>query len=104
SGGGGWGGNRVYGTAAVLPALEALGFEPGHPAMARSVTWLDSVQDDSGGFGEDIRSYHEPDRRGRGVPTPSQTAWSLLAYAAAGQEQRASVRRAVDYPSAVRLP
>ena len=72
-----WGVNHVYGTGAALPALEACGFEPGHPAIRRGVAWLDSVQDASGGFGEDIRSYHEPAWRGRGTPTASQTAWAL---------------------------
>ena len=57
------------------------------PAMRRAVAWLDSVQAANGGFGEDIRSYHEPAWRGRGVPTASQTAWALLAYVAAGEAQ-----------------
>ncbi len=37
-----------------------------HPAMRRAVAWLDSVQQESGGFGEDIRSYADPAWRGRG--------------------------------------
>src|SRR6266513_2225914 len=52
-----WGVNHIYGTAAALPALEACGIEPDHPAMRRAVAWLDSVQNEDGGFGEDIRSY-----------------------------------------------
>ena len=51
-----WGVNHVYGTGAALPALEACGHRPGHPAVRRAVAWLDSVQDEDGGFGEDIRS------------------------------------------------
>ena len=39
-----WGVNHVYGTGAVLPALEACGFEPAHPVMTKAVDWLDSVQ------------------------------------------------------------
>jgi squalene-hopene/tetraprenyl-beta-curcumene cyclase len=92
-----WGVNHVYGTAAVLPALEAAGIEHDHPAMRRAVAWLDSVQDESGGFGEDVRSYHEPELRGRGVPTASQTAWAVLAYVAAGEADRSSARRAADH-------
>src|SRR5437763_5611013 len=49
-----WGVNHVYGTAAALPALEACGIEPEHPAMRRAVDWLGSVQNSAGGFGEDI--------------------------------------------------
>ena len=57
----------------------------GHPAFERAAAWLDSVQQPDGGFGEDIRSYHEPAWRGRGVATASQTAWALVAYVAAGK-------------------
>ena len=32
-----WGVNHVYGTGAVLPALEACGFEPSHPAIRKAV-------------------------------------------------------------------
>src|SRR5207245_1774509 len=35
-----WGVNHVYGTGAVLPALEAVGCESDHPAVRRAVAWL----------------------------------------------------------------
>jgi len=93
-----WGVNHLYGTGAALPALEACGVEPGHPAVRRAVAWLDSVQRDDGGFGEDIRSYSEPAWRGRAdFATPSQTAWALLAYVAAGNAEDSGARRAADY-------
>ena len=92
-----WGVNHVYGTGAALPALEACGLSPDHPALRSAVDWLDSIQDESGGFGEDIRSYHERRWRGRGAPTASQTAWALLAYVSAGEATRQSARRAADY-------
>jgi squalene-hopene/tetraprenyl-beta-curcumene cyclase len=89
--------NHVYGTGAALPALEACGFEPQHPAIRRAVDWLDSVQQATGGFGEDIRSYHETTMRGRGTATASQTAWALLGYVAAGEARRPSASKAADY-------
>jgi squalene-hopene/tetraprenyl-beta-curcumene cyclase len=92
-----WGVNHVYGTGAALPALEACGFEPGHPVMQKAVDWLDSVQHESGGFGEDIRSYHETAMRGQGTPTASQTGWALLGYVAAGRAQRTSTRTTAEY-------
>jgi len=98
-----WGVNHVYGTGAVLPALEACGFEPEHPAVRRAVAWLDSHQADNGGFGEDVASYYDPAFIGRGVTTPSQTAWALLAYVAAGEAQGASARRAAEYLCAEQL-
>jgi squalene-hopene/tetraprenyl-beta-curcumene cyclase len=93
-----WGVNHIYGTGAALPGLEACGIPHDHPSMRRAVAWLDSVQQESGGFGEDIRSYAEPEWRGRAnFTTASQTAWALLAYVAAGNAEDSSTRRAADY-------
>jgi squalene-hopene/tetraprenyl-beta-curcumene cyclase len=92
-----WGVNHVYGTGAALPALEACGIPHSHPAFRRAVAWLDEVQNADGGFGEDILSYRDPAFRGRGTSTPSQTAWALLAYVAAGEEQAAAAARAAEF-------
>jgi len=92
-----WGVNHVYGTGAALPALEACGLEPSHPAFRRAISWLDSVQNEDGGFGEDIRSYADPAWRGRGPSTASQTAWALLAYVAADEAGSPSATRAAEW-------
>jgi squalene-hopene/tetraprenyl-beta-curcumene cyclase len=93
-----WGVNHIYGTGAALPGLEACGVPHDHPSMRRAVAWLDSVQQESGGFGEDIRSYADPAWRGRAeFTTASQTAWALLAYVAAGNAEDSGCRRAADY-------
>jgi squalene-hopene/tetraprenyl-beta-curcumene cyclase len=100
-----WGVNHLYGTAAALPALEACGIPHDHPSFRRAVAWLDSVQQESGGFGEDIRSYSDPAWRGRApFATPSQTAWALMSYVAAGNAEDAGARRAADYLCGVQLP
>jgi squalene-hopene/tetraprenyl-beta-curcumene cyclase len=78
-----WGANYVYGVGAVVPALAACGLA-GHESVRRGIAWLERVQNADGGFGEDLRSYREPDWRGRGASTPSQTAWALIAFHAAG--------------------
>jgi squalene-hopene/tetraprenyl-beta-curcumene cyclase len=93
-----WGVNHLYGTGAALPALEACGLPHDHPAVRRAVAWLDSVQREDGGFGEDVRSYADPAFRGRGdFATASQTAWALLGYVAAGNAEDSTARRAADY-------
>jgi squalene-hopene/tetraprenyl-beta-curcumene cyclase len=99
-----WGVNHVYGTGAALPALEACGLPPSHPAFRRAVAWLDSVQNEDGGFGEDIRSYADPAWRGKGPSTPSQTAWALLAYVAADEAGRPSARRAAEWLCTAQRP
>jgi squalene-hopene/tetraprenyl-beta-curcumene cyclase len=92
-----WGVNHIYGTGAALPALEACGVPADHSAMRRAVAWLQAVQQPDGSFGEDIRSYADPNWRGRGRPTPSQTAWALLGYVAAGEAGSDPARRAADW-------
>jgi squalene-hopene/tetraprenyl-beta-curcumene cyclase len=92
-----WGVNHIYGTGAALPALAACGVPPDHPAVRTAVAWLDAVQRPDGSFGEDILSYADPSLRGRGSATPSQTAWALLGYAAAGQAGSEPAKRAVDW-------
>ena len=99
-----WGVNHVYGTGAALPALEACGIPPAHPAVRRALAWLDAVQQAGGAFGEDIRSYADPEWRGRGAATPSQTAWALLAYVAGGAAEGLSTRQAAEYLLRVQRP
>jgi len=103
-----WGVNYVYGVGAVLPALEAAGLPPEHAALRRAVDWLARVQNGDGGFGEDCRSYDlgaaGRSWRGRGVSTPSQTAWGLLGLVAAGEARSASARRAAAWLADNQLP
>jgi squalene-hopene/tetraprenyl-beta-curcumene cyclase len=84
-----WGANHLYGTGAVVPALVRAGVERSHPAIRRAVRWLESCQNEDGGWGEDLRSYSEVAFRGRGVSTASQTAWALLALIDAAPDSEA---------------
>jgi squalene-hopene/tetraprenyl-beta-curcumene cyclase len=100
-----WGVNHIYGTAAALPALEACGVPSDHPSFRRATAWLDSVQQEDGGFGEDIRSYADRAWRGRApFATPSQTAWALMGYAAAGNAEGDGAQKAAKYLCDVQLP
>ncbi|HXV58385.1 MAG TPA: squalene--hopene cyclase [Gaiellaceae bacterium] len=103
-----WGVNHVYGVGAVLPALAAAGLPGDHPAIRRAVAWLERCQNEDGGFGEDCRSYDHGEAglawRGRGASTPSQTAWALLALAAAGEAGSECARRAVGWLARTQRP
>ena len=94
-----WGANHVYGTGAVVPALIVAGVSTSEPAIRRAVTFLESVQNDDGGWGEDMRSYEDAAWVGRGISTASQTAWALLALHAAG-ERSAALRRGLHWLAA----
>jgi squalene-hopene/tetraprenyl-beta-curcumene cyclase len=91
-----WGINHVYGTGAVIPGLIAAGVSPSEECVRSAVRWLESHQNEDGGWGEDARSYDDPRWVGRGPSTPSQTAWALLALHAAG-ERGAAVSRGVEW-------
>jgi squalene-hopene/tetraprenyl-beta-curcumene cyclase len=84
-----WGANHLYGTGAVVPALVEAGIARDHPAVRRAVRWLESCQNEDGGWGEDLRSYEDREWHGLGESTASQTAWALLALLAAGERSRA---------------
>jgi len=87
-----WGANHLYGTGAAVPALVKAGVSPAAPSIRRAVRWLESVQNEDGGWGEDLRSYRDARWRGRGSSTASQTAWALLALLAAGERGEATLR------------
>jgi len=92
-----WGVNHIYGIGAVLPALAAVGEPMDSARVRRAVSWLVERQNFDGGFGEGCESYVVRNARGRGASTPSQTAWALLAFAAAGRAESGPAQRAADY-------
>ncbi|TJZ56938.1 squalene--hopene cyclase [Streptomyces piniterrae] len=99
-----WGTNYVYGTGSVLPALAAAGIPGSHPAVRRAVGWLERVQNDDGGWGEDQRSYQDKKWAGRGESTASQTGWALMALLAAGERDGEAVRRGVRWLAETQRP
>ncbi|AHI26287.1 squalene--hopene cyclase [Komagataeibacter xylinus E25] len=82
-----WGVNYLYGTGAVLPALAAIGEDMTQPYITKACDWLVAHQQENGGWGESCASYMELSMVGRGVTTPSQTAWALMGLIAANRPQ-----------------
>ena len=91
-----WGVNHIYGTGAVVPALIEAGVPADDARIRNAVRWLEEHQNEDGGWGEDVRSYLQPEWIGRGASTASQTAWALLALHAAG-ERSAAVTRGIAW-------
>lgn len=92
-----WGVNYVYGTWQVFQGLKAIGFPMDHPSLIRAADWLEQVQQADGGWGESCETYDDPTLKGQGDPTPSQTAWAVLALVAAGRADGEPARRGVRY-------
>jgi squalene-hopene/tetraprenyl-beta-curcumene cyclase len=92
-----WGTNYLYGTWLATWGLTRTVLDADDAAIREGATWVRSVQNDDGGWGESQRSYDDPSAKGRGVSTASQTAWALLTLFAAGDFESESVRRGVAY-------
>ncbi len=99
-----WGVNHIYGTWSVLTALQAAGVPTADPRFKRAVAWLKAHQNDDGGWGEDCRSYVDPEWIGRGDSTASQTAWALVALAAAGHGRSPEAERGLQWLALTQLP
>ena len=92
-----WGVNYIYGTGAVLPALEAIGEDMGQPYIRQAVDWVIAHQNQDGGWGESCCSYVDASLRGKGASTPSQTAWALLSLLSAGEAVNPATTRGIRY-------
>jgi squalene-hopene/tetraprenyl-beta-curcumene cyclase len=91
-----WGVNYVYGTSGALRALETVSLTATEYAQ-RAVSWLRSVQQPDGSFGESLRSYNEPATKGQGNSTASQTAWGLIGLLAASDTNDPAVHHAAAW-------
>jgi squalene-hopene/tetraprenyl-beta-curcumene cyclase len=92
-----WGVNYIYGTMLVLRGLEAVGVDHHEPYVQQAAEWLRMVQNPDGGWGETCGSYDDPNRKGIGDSTASQTAWAVLGLMAANDMRSDSVARGIAY-------
>jgi squalene-hopene/tetraprenyl-beta-curcumene cyclase len=92
-----WGVNYIYGTMQVLRGLEAMGVDQNEPMVQQAAEWLRMFQNPDGGWGETCGSYDDPNAKGIGPSTPSQTAWAVLGLLAAGDTRSDAVQKGVAY-------
>ncbi len=92
-----WGVNYLYGTFLVLRGLRAMEYDSNEVAVQAAAEWIRMVQNPDGGWGETCETYDQPDMRGTGPSTPSQTAWALLGLLAANDTRSDSVAKGVRW-------
>lgn len=92
-----WGVNYIYGTWQALRGLSAIGENMDQEWIRRGRDWLESCQNEDGGWGETCESYNFPTLKGRGPSTASQTAWALMGLCACGDASRESIRNGVAW-------
>jgi len=92
-----WGVNYIYGTWCVLSGLRGIGVDMTAPWIQKAVTWVESIQNSDGGWGESCESYANIEKAGQGESAASQTAWAIMALLQAGASDSLSVVRGVNW-------
>ena len=92
-----WGVNYIYGTMQVLRGLEAVGVDYHETFVLQAVEWLRMMQNPDGGWGETCDSYDDPNAKGVGPSTPSQTAWAVMGLLAANDTRNDSLQHGIAY-------
>ena len=92
-----WGVNYIYGTGLTMAGLRAVGESPDREYIRRAAAWLESCQNRDGGWGETCATYDNPNLRGTGISTASQTAWALIGLLASEEGRSESAARGVAY-------
>ncbi|KAL4881715.1 terpenoid cyclases/protein prenyltransferase alpha-alpha toroid [Aspergillus karnatakaensis] len=97
-----WGVNYVYGTSNVLCGLQRFAGKDKEcthiqTMVPRALTWLRSVQNSDGGWGESLQSYRDSKYAGVGPSTASQTAWGLMGLLAFLPPTDPAILRGIRY-------
>jgi squalene-hopene/tetraprenyl-beta-curcumene cyclase len=103
-----WGCNYIYGTSSALCALACfVGTRVNskweekddsiYDCVSNAIQWLETTQNQDGGWGETLNSYKDPIRAGTGPSTATQTAWALMALLPHLSPSTEVVRNAVEY-------
>jgi squalene-hopene/tetraprenyl-beta-curcumene cyclase len=92
-----WGVNYIYGTWQILRGIRAIGEPMDQNWIIRARDWLESCQNEDGGWGESPATYDDPSLKGRGESTASQTSWALMGLCACDDTDRKSIRRGIEY-------
>ncbi|HEX4085189.1 MAG TPA: squalene--hopene cyclase [Chthoniobacteraceae bacterium] len=92
-----WGVNYIYGTWQVLRGLRSIGVDMKQDWIVRAREWMESCQNEDGGWGETCASYDDPMLKGKGPSTPSQTAWAVMGLCAAGNLNSKAMQRGIDF-------
>jgi squalene-hopene/tetraprenyl-beta-curcumene cyclase len=96
-----WGVNYIYGTSGALSALSVIAPQTYQYNIQQGAAWLVKCQNPDGGWGETCRSYDDPNLKGKGPSSASQTAWALIGLMAAGKASgkfaKLAIERGINY-------
>jgi squalene-hopene/tetraprenyl-beta-curcumene cyclase len=92
-----WGVNYIYGTWQAVIGPIRCGEDPSQEWIQRAGRWIKSIQKPDGSFGESAMSYEDPELKGQGPSTASQTAWAAMIIQEIYGPADPDLRRAIDW-------
>ncbi|MEE8597270.1 MAG: squalene--hopene cyclase [bacterium] len=92
-----WGVNYIYGTWSSLSGLYSIKEDMSQDYVREATSWLKSVQNSDGGWGETIKSYWNESLKAIGKSTVSQTSWAILGLLCTEERRSESVERGIEF-------
>jgi squalene-hopene/tetraprenyl-beta-curcumene cyclase len=92
-----WGVNYIYGTWSSLSGLYSIKEDMSQDYIREATSWLKSVQNSDGGWGETIKSYWNESLKAIGKSTVSQTSWAILGLLCTEERRSESVERGIEF-------
>ena len=92
-----WGICYIYGTWAAITGLSSVGVLPSHQSIAKAVSWLSTIQNDDGGWGESCKSDMKKTYVPLQTSTLTHTAWAVDALIAASEQPTAMIEKGIHY-------
>ncbi|MYL48147.1 squalene--hopene cyclase [Halobacillus litoralis] len=91
-----WGITYIYGTWAALTGMRAVGVSKDDRSIKKGIHFLESIQNEDGGWGESCKSDQEKSYIPLGDSTLSQTSWALAALMAVHERRTPSIERGIS--------
>ncbi len=98
-----WGVNNIYGTWQAVIGPIRCGTPPHEPWLLHAGQWIKSIQKPDGSFGETADSYIDPNLKGTGPSTASQTAWAAMIVQEIFGPDDPDLKRAMNWLAATQL-
>lgn len=92
-----WGVNYIYGTWSALSGLHLIKEDMTQDYVRKAASWLKSVQNRDGGWGETIKSYWNESFKAIGKSTASQTSWAILGLLCTDERDSESVENGIRF-------
>lgn len=92
-----WGICYIYGTWAAVTGLVAAGVSPEDSSLMKATKWLESIQNEDGGWGESCRSDSQSSYVMLGTSTLTHTAWAVDALIASSAKPTRAIRKGIHF-------